>query len=68
MTSTFTQVQRAPKAMRRRAAHLARIQATPAGRRHEMQILAWLRAELANGGSIDDLLQFVDSMNAKATR
>jgi hypothetical protein len=54
--------------MKRRAAHLARINATPPGRRREMQVVAWLRSELANGGSLDDLLQFVDAMNAKADR
>lgn len=68
MTSTFVQVQRAPKAMKRRAAHLARINTTPAGRRREMQVLAWLRSELANGGSLNDLIAFIDGMNARADR
>ncbi|GAA2644322.1 hypothetical protein GCM10010399_92820 [Dactylosporangium fulvum] len=68
MTSTFAEVQRAPKATKRRAAHRARIDKAPEGRRREMQVLAWLRSELANGGSLDDLISFIDSMNAKAIR
>lgn len=68
MTSTFVQVQRAAKATKRRAAHLARINTTPPGRRREMQVLAWLRSELANGGSLNDLIAFIDGMNAKADR
>lgn len=68
MTSTFAVGQRAPKALNRRAAHLARINTTPTGRRREMQVLAWLRSELANGGSLNDLIAFIDAMNAKADR
>lgn len=68
MTSTFAVEQRAPKASKRRAAHLARINSTPPGRRREMQVLAWLRSELANGGSLNELLAFIDAMNAKADR
>jgi hypothetical protein len=68
MTSTFTQVQRAASAMKRRAYHRARIDSAPAGRRKEMQVMAWLRSELVNGGSLDDLISCIDSMNAKADR
>jgi hypothetical protein len=68
MTSNVVVVERAPDATRRRAYHRARINGTPAGRRREMQVLAWLRAELANGGSLDDLIQFIDAMNAQADR
>jgi hypothetical protein len=68
MTSTFVQVQRAAKALKRRAYHWDRINSTPEGRRREAQVVAWLRAELANGGSLNDLIQFIDSMNARADR
>ncbi|GGM53006.1 hypothetical protein ACFFX1_55145 [Dactylosporangium sucinum] len=69
MTSTVEVEQRAARALRRRAAHLARIDSAPGGsRRRQALILSWLQSELANGGSLDDLIRFVDSMNAKAPR
>ena len=68
MTSNFVVVERAPKAAARRASHRARINSTPAGRRRVMQVLAWLQSELANGGSLNDLIAFIDAMNAKADR
>jgi hypothetical protein len=59
--------QQSAKARRRRAFHLARIAEAPAdSRQRESAVLDWLRAELANGGSLDEVLDLADSMNQRA--
>jgi hypothetical protein len=51
----------------RRTFHLARIAKTPEGsRQRESAVLDWLRAELAHGGSLDEVLDLADSMNQRA--
>jgi hypothetical protein len=69
VTSNFVVVERAPDASRRRAYHRERIDNAPAGSRQQQSyVLSWLQAELARGGSLGELIEFVDRMNAKAAR
>ncbi len=59
----------AASALKRRAAHEERINRAPLGsRQREAQVLAWLKSELAHGGSLDEVVEFIKGMNARAGR